>query len=60
MMDASLEDVVREFLKILNKVEVSDIGVESRPNYITSCRTHDLIRMGNLLDEMQRKVSVKT
>ena len=60
MMDASLEDVVREFLKVLNRQEESDSGTMFRPNHITSCRINDMTRLAYLLDEMQRKVDVKT
>lgn len=60
MTDASLEDLVREFLKILNRKEVSLSGREFQPNHIDSCRVLDYERLSFLLTEMERKVDVKT
>ena len=51
-----LRDLVREFLKILNKVEVSDSGNEFRPNTIRSCRVMDTKRLGEILREMEEVV----
>ena len=51
--ELELKEVVTEFLKLLNKQEVSDSGTEFRPNYIGSCRVMDQIRMGELLHHME-------
>jgi hypothetical protein len=50
------KELIREFLKILNKVEVSDNGNEFRPNYIRSCRVMDTKRLGEILREMEEVV----
>lgn len=50
------KELIREFLKILNKVEVSDNGNEFRPNYIRSCRVMDTKRLSEILREMEEVV----
>ena len=48
-----IEDLIREFLKILEKREVSDNGREFSPTTINSCRCMDLERIGKILEELR-------
>ena len=53
----NLEDLVQEFLYLLNIAEESDSGRRFFPNRVTSCRVMDGERMNQLLTEMQRIVN---
>lgn len=54
----SNDDLFREFLKLLNQTEVSDSDRVFRPNYISSCRVLDGKRLGEILNELERRLSV--
>lgn len=56
----TLEEMVKEFLTLLNRVEESDSGKIFRPNMINSCRVMDGIRIGELLKQMEEKVGYGT
>lgn len=53
----TLPEMVREFISLLDKVEISDNDREFRPNYISSCRVMDGKRMGELLMAMKATVN---
>ena len=52
-MNDELKNVVREFISILKIEEESDTGRKFSPNYISSCRTVDMMRMSDLLKKME-------
>ncbi len=54
-----LLQLVREYLKLLNVVEVSDEGREFRPNQLGSCRAIDGARMNAILHRLEDMVHDK-
>lgn len=59
-MKDELISVVREFISLLDKVEISDEEREFRPNYIGSCRVLDGQRLGKLLIQMKELTNENT
>lgn len=52
----TLEDLVREFIRLLEIREVSDNEVEFSPTKITSCRVMDLQRIQKLIEQMKARI----
>jgi hypothetical protein len=52
-----LKSLCKEFLDILNTVEVSDSEREFHPTRINSCRVHDAIRINKILAHICRIVT---
>jgi hypothetical protein len=49
-------ELITEFMRLLNKVEVSDSDREFRPNRISSCRVMDGKKLGEILVEFDRRI----
>lgn len=49
---SELKAVVKEFVDLMDKMEVSDNGNEFRPNFISSCRCLDGPRLEFLVRKM--------
>jgi len=58
-MSDSLKELVKGFFEILDKVEESDNGKLFKPNYITSARVIDTVRLRDLLAAMRREIEEK-
>lgn len=52
-----LKSLCKEFLDILNTVEVSDSEREFHPTRINSCRVHDAVRINKILAHICRIVT---
>ena len=52
-----LKSLCKEFLDILNIVEVSDSEREFHPTRINSCRVHDAVRINKILAHICRIVT---
>ena len=57
--EMSLEELVTEFLCLLNKVETSDSGTDFRPNQISSCRVMDSLKIDKILVAMEQATQFK-
>lgn len=51
-----MKELLKEMFEILDVVEVSDEGREFRPNKFVSCRAMDGERLGQILDELKKKL----
>lgn len=58
LQNQTLESLNRQFLRLLKLKETNDDGKEFYPTKISSCRTMDLQRIRDLLDEIERRVKV--
>jgi hypothetical protein len=54
-MNSKLHDAVREYLRLLNILEVSDEGREFYPNRLGSCRVMDAQKMEECLKIMEEE-----
>jgi len=52
----SLQDLVTEFVGLLDKKEESGLGYEFHPNQISSCRVLDCDRLEELLNQMREAI----
>jgi hypothetical protein len=55
--EKSLKDLVKQFISILDITEESDSGRSFHPTQITSCRTMDLQKIGDLIEDMRKAVN---